>query len=61
MVELLDDIGDELSGEESVVRVVDFGEFEDGLLGELVEFGGISEKLGEGLLKLKGEVHDCCA
>jgi hypothetical protein len=27
----------------------------------LVEFGGIGEKLGEGLLKLKGEVHDCYA
>jgi hypothetical protein len=44
LVEFLDDIGDELSGEESVVRVVDFGEFDDGLLGELVEFGGIGEK-----------------
>jgi hypothetical protein len=44
LVEFLNDIGDELSGEESVVRVVDFGEFEDGLLGEFVEFGGIGEK-----------------
>jgi hypothetical protein len=44
LVEFFDDIGDKFSGEESVVGVVDFGEFDDGLLGEFVEFGGVGEK-----------------
>jgi hypothetical protein len=40
MVELVDDIGNQISGEESVVGVVDFGQFDDDLFGELVEASG---------------------
>ena len=41
LVELINDIGNQISWEESVVGVVDFGQFDDYLFAELVEAGGL--------------------
>jgi hypothetical protein len=56
-VKLIDDIGNKIGRKEPVVRVVDFGHFDDCLFGECVEAGRLEEQGLKRLLELKGEVH----